>query len=152
MSDPKFFAEIVGTTNRNFLLLCSEETTFEDPLKVDTKMEKINKDMQAEVQNAYEVYDRTVESGQMPKEVAGYIKAKVLETERQRYGSDFWTIYYTYYVTGIIAREHKLGFYVSKRNGRFERYTDTMLSDLVADHDALINELFDAIETSDKSI
>lgn len=121
-----FFSEIVGTPKQNFLLLKTADTTFEDPENVN----RILNEFKEQAQKMRKDIDDSVRASMgdaVTKEAADLLLLCHYQAEKEVFGADYANYFTTIAATHEIAKAHKIGFFVSDRNGLYRQVKDTDL-------------------------
>ncbi len=126
----EFVSEIVGTPRQNFLLLRTEETEFDEPEEVERLLENFQQDAQKMRDAIDNVIRESVKGDLGTKEMADLLINCLYQAEKEVFGADYATYLTTIAATHQIAKEHKIGFYVSNHDGLYRRFTDEDLQSI----------------------
>lgn len=122
LSDELFIAEALGSRKRNFLLLRTDQTTFDDPQEVSDKMDNITRDTEKiSLEQLITVYNQMIKGG-IPKKVADNTLRRISQADLDELGTDYGSYYLTIAATHFAAKEYNLGFYISNKDGIYSRF------------------------------
>lgn len=138
-----FIAEALGTQKRNFLLLRSDQSTFDDPNEIDDKLNGITRDIRRETHRVDTILEASVASGELPREAVDHFSSLLLLAELAEFGTKFPTYYLTVAAALFASDEYKLGFYVSDKAGIYRRVKMADLDQILQKERELNRKIFD---------
>ncbi len=143
ISSPIFFFEMLSSQGQNFLLVRTKETEIDDVDKVGKRMDEIKDEMINSRRKLFKVF----REHELPKEIADLFEAVILGDEIAEFGSDYVSYLLTYVATYRAAREHKIGFYVSNKDGVYRVFGEGQLTKIEEKGLQIIHESFDKLAT-----
>ena len=136
-----FIAELLATQEANYLLLRTYETETEDIDKSIERMDEVTEEIHKGQLDMLSVLDPAVKSGEIPSNVADYMKRRHLQEDIKEFGSDSLAYLFTLATTIQAAERFKLGFYRSDLKGNFTRIDERILEDIKIRQRAVIDRL-----------
>ncbi|MEO6508480.1 MAG: hypothetical protein ABIO02_00850 [Patescibacteria group bacterium] len=144
IGDPEFISEGLGTQDKNYLLLRTDETILDDWAVAEEKMESIKEDLQESFDAYRNIFDSLIEHG-ATQDVINVYKALNYEEDIKEFGTNAMIYYLTHNMTYIVAEKFKLGFYYSDKDGIFRRFTADKLVDIQERMIKAGNNVFDRL-------
>lgn len=136
-----FIAELLATREANYLLLRTYETETEDVDRSIERMDEVTQEIHKGQLDMLSILDPAVKSGDIPSNVADYIKRRYLQEEIKEFGSDSLIYLLTFATTIQAAERFKLGFYRSDRKGNFTRVDESILGEIKKRQQAAIDRI-----------
>ncbi len=123
--DNDFIAELVATQERNYLLLKTEQTVFENNDLVEQKMKEAENSRQTQENQVIDLLANVSKEIGIPESEQDQLLVYFIQAQVELIGSDSITYINTLKLTNEITKEQKIAFYASDKDDIYKLVSDS---------------------------